>query len=105
MTDLQPMRVFFKSGNTLSYEFRRNQLHRLKKSILDHEKELYHALYSDLKKSREESWVTEVGFVIAEINHTLRKLKKWMVPEKAATNLLNFPSKSFIYKEPLGVVL
>jgi aldehyde dehydrogenase (NAD+) len=105
MTDLQPMRVFFKSGNTLSYEFRRNQLHRLKKSILDHEKELYHALYSDLKKSREESWVTEVGFVIAEINHTLRKLKKWMDPEKAATNLLNFPSKSFIYKEPLGVIL
>src|SRR5436190_19034596 len=28
-----------------------------------------------------------------------------MKPQKVATNLLNFPSKSFIYKEPLGVVL
>jgi aldehyde dehydrogenase (NAD+) len=28
-----------------------------------------------------------------------------MKPEKVATNLLNFPSKSFIYKEPLGVAL
>jgi aldehyde dehydrogenase (NAD+) len=28
-----------------------------------------------------------------------------MKPQKTKTNLLNFPSKSFIYKEPLGVVL
>jgi len=105
MIELQSLRDYFKTGNTLPYEFRRQQLMRLKKSILDHEQELYGALNADLKKSPEESWVTEVGFVVAEINHTLRHLKKWMKPEKVSTNLLNFPSKSFIYKEPLGVVL
>lgn len=57
------------------------------------------------KKSQEESWVTEVGFLIAEINHTLKHLRRWMKPQKVPTNLMNLPSKSFIYKEPLGVVL
>lgn len=58
-----------------------------------------------LKKSAEESWVTEVGFLIAEINHTLKHLHRWMKPEKVSTNLVNLPGKSSIYKEPLGVVL
>ncbi|MGZ3882108.1 MAG: aldehyde dehydrogenase, partial [Flavisolibacter sp.] len=101
----QSLRKFFEGYNTLSYEFRKQQLQKLKVAILKHERELYEALYSDLKKSAEESWVTEVGFLVAEINHTLKHLRKWMKREKVGTNLLNFPSKSFIYKEPLGVVL
>jgi aldehyde dehydrogenase (NAD+) len=62
-------------------------------------------LYSDLKKSPEESWITETGFLIAEINYTLKHLHRWMKPKKVPTNLMNLPSKSFVYKEPLGVVL
>ncbi len=102
---LLPIQEFFTSQVTRPYEFRREQLIALKKTILQHEKELYAALYADLRKSPEECWVTEVGFVIAEINYTLRHLKKWMRRDSVATNLLNFPSRSFIYKEPLGVVL
>ncbi|MGZ3846867.1 MAG: aldehyde dehydrogenase family protein, partial [Flavisolibacter sp.] len=102
---LQSLRSFFDGYNSLSYEFRKQQLQKLKAAILKHERELYEALYSDLKKSAEESWVTEVGFLVAEINHTLKHLRKWMKREKVGTNLLNFPSKSFVYKEPLGVVL
>lgn len=63
------------------------------------------ALYADLKKNKEESWVTEVGFVLAEMRHTLNHLRRWMKPQRVATNLLNFPGRSFIYKEPFGVVL
>jgi aldehyde dehydrogenase (NAD+) len=99
------LKGYFESGITRSYSFRRNQLLILKKAILDNEKELHSALYNDLKKNPEEAWVTETGFIIAEINHTIKHLKKWMKPEKAGTNLVNLPSKSFIYKEPLGVVL
>lgn len=102
---LQDLRKFFESGATKSYEFRRTQLALLRNAILQHEKELHAALYTDLKKSEEECWVTETGFLIAEINHTLKHLKSWMKPAKVRTNLLNFPSKSYIYKEPLGVVL
>lgn len=99
------LQSFFASGKTRSYEFRRQQLQKLKAAILQHEKEIHNALYADLKKNAEESWVTETGFLIAEISHAVKHLHKWMKPEKVATNLLNFPGKSFIYKEPLGTVL
>jgi aldehyde dehydrogenase (NAD+) len=102
---LQASANYFETGATQPYAFRKEQLQKLKAAILQQEKELHDALYTDLKKSPEESWVTETGFLIAEINHTLKHLKKWMKPEKVSTNLLNFPSKSFIYKEPLGIVL
>lgn len=103
--DLQLLRNFYDGYNTRSYSFRNQQLQKLKAAILQHEDDLYDALYTDLKKSKEESWVTEVGFLIAEINHTLKHLKSWMKPKKVSTNLMNLPGKSLIYKEPLGVVL
>src|SRR5438270_3200117 len=102
---LESMRNYFDTGETRHYAFRKKQLQLLKSSVLAHENDIYEALYSDLKKNKEESWVTEIGFLIAEINHTLKHLKHWMKKEKVSTNLLNLPSKSFIYKEPLGVVL
>jgi aldehyde dehydrogenase (NAD+) len=102
---LQQLRNFYDGYNTRSYQFRKQQLQKLKAAILHHEKDLYDALCSDLKKSREESWVTEVGFLVAEINHTLKHLHHWIKPKKVSTNLMNLLSKSFVYKEPLGVVL
>jgi aldehyde dehydrogenase (NAD+) len=102
---LDTLRNNFNSGVTQSYQFRLGQLKKLKRSILAHEQELYDALYADLKKSREEVWVTETGMVIAEINEAIRHLKYWMEPERVKTNFLNLPSSSHVIKEPLGVVL
>jgi aldehyde dehydrogenase (NAD+) len=102
---LENMRSYYNSGATRSYDFRKEQLIKLKDAILKYEKELHDALYADLKKSPEESWVTETGFLIAEINATVKNLKNWMQPEKTGTNLLNMPSSSSVYREPLGVVL
>ncbi len=105
MTSLAKMRLYYDSGNTRACSFRKSQLVLLKNAILQHEKELQDALFADLKKNPEESWVTETGFILAEINHTLKHLERWMKPKKVPTNLLNFPSKSYILHEPLGVVL
>lgn len=102
---LSALSEFYHSGQTLPYSFRRQQLLNLRDAILKYEERFYEAFYSDLRKSKEESWVTELGFVIAEINETLRELKRWMTPERVSTNLLNFPSSSRIAREPLGVVL
>lgn len=99
------MRSYFQSGATQSYSFRKAQLEKLKLALLQYETALHEALYADLKKSPEESWVTETGFLLSEINATLKNLKRWMQPELVKTNLLNLPSKSFVMKEPLGVVL
>ena len=105
LLQLEDLRKFYSSGGTRDYSFRKKQLLALKTSLLEHEEEIYKALYEDLGKSPEESWVTETGFVIAEINHTLKHLHHWMKREKVPTNLLNLPSRSYIYKEPLGVVM
>jgi aldehyde dehydrogenase (NAD+) len=102
---LQTMRAYYNSGATRSYAFRKQQLQKLKTVVLQHEKEFHEALRTDLKKSPEESWVTETGFLISEINSALKNLHHWMQPEKVKTNLVNFPSSSFVMREPLGVVL
>lgn len=99
------MRAFFEGGATQSYQFRKEQLTKLKKAILNHSDLLQQALYTDLKKSPEEAWITETGFVLSEISNALRNLQKWMAPETVSTNLLNLPSKSYLLTEPLGVVL
>lgn len=103
-TSIQPLRSYFATGDTQSYAFRIEQLQRLKKAVLDAEKELYQALYADLKKTQEDAWATEIGFFLSELNHTIKNLKQWMEPTSVATNLVNLPSASFIVQEPLGVV-
>ncbi len=103
--NLAALRQYFNSGVTRSYQFRKEQLQKLKQAILDHEQELYDALFTDLKKSPEETWVTETGFLLSEINSAIKNLRRWMQPERTATNLLNLPSSSYILKEPLGTVL
>ncbi len=105
MQQLQNLRDWFNTGKTKEYDFRKQQLQILKDAVLKYEDEIYTALYTDLKKNKEETWITETGFVLAEINYALKKLKKWMQPHSVSTNLLNFPAKSYTLAEPLGVVL
>jgi aldehyde dehydrogenase (NAD+) len=102
---LQSIQDYYKSGITRPYAFRKQQLLKLKSAILQNEQNLHDALYADLKKSPEESWVTETGFLTSEINSALKNLRRWMQPEKVKTNLVNFPSSSHVMREPLGVVL
>ena len=101
---IHSLRAYFMTGATQSYDFRLLQLERLKKAVLADEKQLYTALYADLKKTDEDAWATEVGFFLSELNHTIKNLKGWMEPKSVATNLVNMPSTSYTTQEPLGVV-
>jgi len=105
MQQLQALQDFFYSGATKSVAYRLLQLKALKKAVLQHEPQLYDALYKDLKKNKEEVWVTEIGFLISELNEAIRNLDYWMQPKTVSTNLANLPSKSYIQYEPFGVVL
>lgn len=102
---LQNMRRYFESGITLPYAFRREQLLALKRSIEAHEEEIYDALCSDLRKSKEEAFASENGLTLTDLNESIRHLKDWMTPELVSTALFNMPSRSYIRREPLGVVL
>lgn len=102
--NLKAMREYFNSGATKTYSFRRSQLLRLKDALTRYEDEIFQALYVDLKKNREVVHATETGLLVAEINSALKNLKKWMRPTPVATNLMNLPGSSKIYRDPLGVV-
>src|SRR5689334_24716554 len=93
INQLLAMRQYFETGTTNTYAFRKEQLQKLRSALLKYETAFHEALYTDLKKSSEECWVTETGFLLSEINATLKELKQWMQPELVKTNLLNMPSK------------
>ena len=101
---LQAMRAFYESGATRTLVFRKQQLQKLKTAIQQYEQPLYDALHKDLKRTAEETWVTELGVVMADINLALRNLRHWMQSQRVPTNLVNLPSASTILREPLGVV-
>ncbi|SDB90433.1 aldehyde dehydrogenase (NAD+) [Williamwhitmania taraxaci] len=98
-------RGYFDSGATRSYHFRIEQLRKLKAGIRRYESEILDALHSDMHKPRFEAFLSEIGIMYEEIDHTIKHLKGWMKPEKLTTPLALQLSSSRIYTEPLGVVL
>lgn len=102
---LHAQRAYFGRGECKNVEFRIRQLKNLHQWICEHEQEIMDALYQDLNKSPFEAYATEIGIVKEEIKYTLKHIRKWAVPKRVRTPITQFPSKSFIYPEPYGVVL
>ena len=98
-------RQFFESGQTLDVNFRLEALHKLKTSIIDHEEVINRALTADLGKPLLETYTSETGFTLLELNHALKHLKKWVRPRKVRGSLATFPSRSYILSEPFGIAL
>ena len=101
--DLQ--REYFNTGATLGYDFRINQLKRLRSIIRKYEPEILDAFLKDYNKSAFDVISTEVGYALTELNHLIRRLKKLMKPQKVKTSIINRPSKGYLVPEPYGVAL
>ena len=102
---IEKQRAVFASGDTLSYEFRREQLKKLLEALKKWEKALCDALWSDLHKSAEEAILTELSIVSGEVKNHIKHLKGWMRRESRPTPLKMTPSRSRIVSEPLGNTL
>jgi aldehyde dehydrogenase (NAD+) len=96
---------FFFTNQTKHTDFRISQLKKLKTILKENENLIYEAVYKDLGKSKFEVYASELSLIYHEINTCLKKIKKWSKRKRVATNLANFPSKSFIIPEPLGNTL
>ena len=96
---------YFESGATLSLNSRKDALKRIKLLIEDHKSEILEALKTDLQKPVYEAYVSEIGFLLQEVNLALRKLKKWTKVRRVDTGILAMPSRSKIIPQPLGVCL
>lgn len=102
---LREQQKFFQSGVTRQVAFRLAALAILQKAIKRWEAEIIQALKKDLGKSEFESYETEIGLIYEEIRFARRHLRGWTRIKRVKTPLVQFPSRSYIRKEPLGNVL
>lgn len=104
-TAVAQQRAFFSTGATRDPAFRKQALRALLHALRAAEQDVYAALERDLGKSPGESYVTELGLVLAEINYTLKHLDRWAKPRRVGTPLAALPGRSRIHPEPFGLTL
>ena len=103
---VESQREYFLSGKTLDVKFRKEQLLKLKKAILDHQKELEEALHEDLGRSECEAYFCDIGDTIMEINEYYHGVSAWAKPERHFSGFAAFPSMTTkVYYMPYGVTL
>ena len=102
---VKSQKEYFHSGETLDISFRKEMLRRLYKALEASEDRLCEALWTDLHKSYEEAYLTEISIVKAEIRNHIRHVAGWARRKKACSPIKLFPSRSYIIKEPLGCSL
>ena len=73
--------------------------------LVEREAEFTAALHEDLGKPALESFVTEIGFTLGEVDHALRHLRRWSRGSRVAVPLALQPARARNEPQPLGVVL
>ncbi|MFC5183270.1 aldehyde dehydrogenase family protein [Actinomadura harenae] len=102
---VERLRGTFRSGRTKPLAWRRERLRGLRALLTEREAELAEALRADLGKNAVESYASELGFVVNEIDHALRHLERWTRPERVGVPRSLMPARARTVREPLGVVL
>lgn len=98
-------RTAFESGKTKSYEFRVKQLKALLRMYQENTSAILNALHTDLRKSKQEGIITEIFFLINDIESSLHNLKEWMEPDRPPKGIANTFDSLYVFKDPYGVVL
>lgn len=99
------LRDTFRAGTTKPLAWRLRQLDALEQLVSSHEKEIAEALASDLGKPEAEAYLTETSFLLTEIRHTRRHLRRWAKARHVAPPAALLPATTSVIAEPLGVVL
>lgn len=102
---VEMQRRSFEIYHPYDVDVRLDALERLRRAIERRERKICAALESDLGKSPGEAYMTEIGMVLSEISCAEKHLGKWARPKRVRTPIVHFPARSFIVKEPYGVVL
>lgn len=98
-------REYYKSGATLSADFRISCLKKLYKAVKEREDEIAEALRLDLGKSKYESFMCETGLVLSEIGYMIKHTRKFSRKARVRTPISQFPARSVRCPMPYGTVL
>lgn len=96
---------FFKTGSTLSVNFRIQMLKRLYSVVKENQTQITDALYLDLGKSHYEGFMCEAGLALTEINYMIKHLRRFAAEKTVKTPLAQFASRSYTKPVPYGNVL
>ena len=102
---VEKQRQFFLTHTTREIRYRREALKKLRAAIRKWEPRICAALQADLGKCAMETYMTEIGMVLAGLSDALSHLSKWSRPKRVMTPLAQFPSTSRVVPEPYGVSL
>src|SRR5258707_111513 len=98
-------RNYFRTGATRSVEWRERQLIALQAMMADGAEDFYASLWTDLRRNRTDADLTDVKYLIGEVDHALAHLRNWMKPAPVSTPSTLAPSDAIVRFDPLGVGL
>jgi aldehyde dehydrogenase (NAD+) len=99
------LRGSFDRGITKPLAWRLAQLKAMRRMLTERSVEFEDALLADLGKNPTESQIAELGFVVGEIDHMTRHLRKWLRPKRVAVPGALLPASASVVREPVGLVL
>ncbi len=102
---LEKQRAYFRMGATLPVKFRIEALKKLKSVIVSRTEDIFAALKEDLGKSGTESYMSEIGMTLSEINYMINRLPELAREKGVPTPLSQFKARSYVKKCPYGCVL
>lgn len=102
---VEELRSAFDAGVTKPLAWRLAQLRALRRMLTERSAEFEDALLADLGKNPTESQIAELGFVVGEIDHALKHLRRWLRPKRVPVPGALMPARASTLLEPVGVVL
>jgi aldehyde dehydrogenase (NAD+) len=99
------LRKQFDGGLTRPLAWRKSQLRQIQRLLHEGEAPLLSALAADLGKPAIEGWATDLAIVDDEVEALLRRLDRFVRPEKVKVPLKFRPGRAWVVREPLGVAL
>lgn len=106
LTDTFLQQKAYFAGNTYpSYQTRINDLKKLKALLINNQEAFIDAMSQDFgHRSVTDSRIGDILTTVMGINYTIKKLKKWMKPEKKHIGILFQPAKGEVVYQPKGVI-
>ncbi len=102
---LSRLKSYHASGSTQDAAARKNVLRKLRENISLMENDICEALYRDLGKTPEESFLTETGMVMESLKYFISSLGKLSRPKRAGIAVSQIPGRARIVPQPYGTVL
>lgn len=98
-------KTYFLQNIYPSYQQRINDLRALKRLLIDNQQAFIEAMSADFgHRSADDSKIGDILTTVMGINYTIKRLKRWMKPDKRHVGILFQPAKAQVIHQPKGVI-